>query len=172
MKNIIYIRAEKKLQARIFIAAAMFLAIIFTGFIQTSCNRTNNHDDNELNTEAERNVLATDDRRTEALRQGNPEPLKEIYADDYTLVTPSGVIRSKDDQINELVSKRLRYENIETIKRTIRVYDDVAIVLSREKYDIRQDGKQVGGDILFTRTYKKFGTEWRVIATHGTFAKL
>ena len=55
-----------------------------------------------------RQVLATDDRRMEALRSGDAEPLRQIYADDYTLVTPAGVIRSKVDQIDELASGKLR----------------------------------------------------------------
>ena len=154
---------------RLLITVVMFVTITFTIFIQISCNR--NRNDEQINIEAKRNVLAIDDRRTDALRQNNPEPLRQIYADDYTLVTPSGVIRSKDDQINELKLGRLRYESIETMTRTVRVYGDVAIVLSREKYDIVQDGKHLGGDIFFTRTYKNFGKEWRVIATHGSFAK-
>jgi ketosteroid isomerase-like protein len=112
-----------------------------------------------------------DDRRMEALRRANAAPLRRIYADDYTLVTPSGVIRSKDDQINDLVSGRVKYGKIETIKRIARVYGDVAVVLSQDKYDILQDGHQVGGDIFFTRTYKKFGTIWREIAAQGTFAR-
>lgn len=122
--------------------------------------------------EARRQVLATDDRRTEALRQGDSAPLDQIYADDYTLVTPAtGVIRSKAEQINDLVSGRVRYEKIEVRERAIRVYGDVAIVLAREKYSILQADEQVGGDIRFTRTYKKFGAEWRLIATHGSFVK-
>jgi hypothetical protein len=32
-----------------------------------------------------RQVLATDDRRTDALRRGDSKPLYQIYADDYTL---------------------------------------------------------------------------------------
>jgi ketosteroid isomerase-like protein len=122
--------------------------------------------------EARRQVLAIDDRRTEALRRGDSVPLHEIYADDYTLVTPAtGVIRSKAEQINDLVSGRVRYEKIEVTERSIRVYGDVAIVLAREKYSILQDGEQVGGEIRFTRTYKQFGVEWRLIATHGSFVR-
>lgn len=134
---------------------------------QTPGNNTRRPDNDE---EARRQVLATDDKRMQALRQADPTPLRDIYADDYTLVTPSGVVRSKEVQINDLVSRHVKYK-IETISRTIRVYDDVAIVLSREKSDILQGGKQVGGDILFTRTYKRFGSAWRVIATQGTFVK-
>jgi ribonuclease Z len=122
--------------------------------------------------EARRQVLATDDRRTDALRRGDSAPLHHIYADDYTLVTPAtGVVRSKAEQINDLVSGRVRYEKIEVTERTVRIYGDIAIVLAREKYSILQAGEQVGGDIRFTRAYKRFGAEWRVIATHGSFVK-
>ncbi len=153
---------------RIFLPVTILVATSFFAVGQTSRNHTSRADNDG---EARRQVLATDDRRMEALRQGDPAPLRKIYLDNYTLVTPSGVIRWKDEQINDLVSGRVRYRKIETTERTVRVYGDVAIVLSREKYDILQAGQQVGGDIFFTRTYKKFGTEWREIAAQGTFVK-
>src|SRR5687768_12960713 len=85
-------------------------------------------------TEMQRQVLATDDRRLDALRRGDSAPLHEIYADDYTLVTPTGgVVRNKVEQINDLTSGRVRYGTIEVAERTVRMYGDVAIVLSREK---------------------------------------
>ena len=149
------------------LALSMLVAASSLAFVQISCNyasRTGNDDD------ARREVLATDDRRMEALRQGNPVPLQQIYADDYTLVTPSGVIRSKNDQISDLVAGRVRYGK-KTTERIVRVYGDVAVVLFRDKYDILQAGQQIGGDIFFTRTYKKFGTDWREIANQGTFVK-
>jgi ketosteroid isomerase-like protein len=113
-------------------------------------------------------VLVTDERRADALRRNDGAPLREIYADDYTLVTPAGIVRSKGDQINELASGQVRYEKLEIIERTVRVYGDTAVLLSRENDSILQAGRQVGGNIRFTRVYKKFGTEWRVIATHGS----
>ena len=62
-------------------------------------------------------------------------------------------------------------QKIELLERTVRVYGDVAIVLSRERSDIQLNGQQVGGDMRTTRAYKKFGTDWRVIATHGSFVR-
>ncbi len=153
---------------RMFLPVTMLIATSSLVFGQTSPNRTSRTGNDE---EARRQVLATDDRRMDALRHANPAPLRQIYADDYTLVTPSGVIRSKNEQINDLVSGRVRYGKIETTERTVRLYGDVAIVVSREKYDILQDGQQVGGDIFFSRTYKKFGTDWHEIAAQGTFVK-
>jgi ketosteroid isomerase-like protein len=122
----------------------------------------------EQPTGAEHEVLMIDDRRTDALRRGDPAPLREIYADDYTLVTPAGIVRGKAEQIGELETGALHYRSIEVVERTVRVYDDVAIVLSRDKYDIVLRGDAPGGDLRFTRVYKKFGDSWRLIATHGT----
>jgi len=113
-------------------------------------------------------VVATDELRADALRRNDGAPLRQIYADDYTLVTPAGVIRSKVDQINELASGRVRYEKLAGQRADRARLCDVAILLSRENDSILQAGQQVGGDIRFTRVYKKFGTEWRVIATHGS----
>ena len=148
---------------------AIFVVTFSLAFGQTSRSTTSPMSKDD---KVRREILATDDRRTEALRKGDSTPLLQIYADDYTLVTPAtGAIRSKTEQINDLISGRVRYEKIEVTERTVRIYGDIAIVLARERYSILQSGEQVGGDIRFTRTYKKFGNEWRVIATHGSFVK-
>ena len=150
----------------------LLVAMLFIPFSLASRQISHNHSSlTSKDDDARHQVLATDDRRMEALRQRDPVPLRQIYTDDYTLVTPSGVIRSKDDQINDLVSGRVKYGKIETTERSVRVYGDVAVILSRDKYDILQAGQQVGGDIFFTRTYKKFGTMWREVAAQGTFVK-
>ena len=150
----------------ILISTAMFLVIPSHAFSQSrgvSADKTNK--------EVERQIIAIDDKRLNALRQGNPEPLRQIYADDYTLVTPSGEIHSKDDQINDLISGRVHFDKLELLERKVRVYGDVAIVLSRENSGILQAGQSVGGDTYLTRTYKKVGTTWHVISTHGCFVK-
>jgi len=151
------------------LVVAMLVITSSLTFGQTSRNNTSRQGKDD---EARRQVLATDDRRTEALRRADSAPLRRIYADDYTLVTPAtGAVRSKAEQIDDLVSGRVRYERIEVTERIVRIYGDVAIVLAREKYSILQAGEQVGGDIRFTRTYRRFGSEWRVIATHGSFVR-
>ena len=97
-------------------------------------------------TEARREVLATDDRRREALLRGDPAPLRQIYADDYTLVTRAGGIRTKLDQINDLTSGRMQYVKVEESEQTVRVYGDVVVIVLREKSDRLSAGQQVGGD--------------------------
>ena len=73
---------------------------------------------------AERELVAIDDQRMDTLRRGDPLPLETIYADDYTLVTGRGEVRSKSDQIAELKSGRLRYATIDSVDRQVRLYGD------------------------------------------------
>ena len=104
----------------------------------------------------------------DALRRGDPAPLERIYADDYTLVTGLGQVRSKADQINELKSGALRYADIRSVERQVRLYGDVAVVVSRQQADIRQGSHRFTGDERVTRVYKNFDGQWKVIATHAT----
>src|SRR4030095_16579489 len=40
-----------------------------------------------------------------------------------------------------------------------------------QRLTILRFGQQVGGDVRLTRVYKKFGTEWRAIATHASLVR-
>ena len=117
---------------------------------------------------AEQQVLATDDERMDALRRGDPRPLERIYADDYTLVTSLGEVKTKRDQIDQLRTGALA-ANIRPVERHVRVYGDVAVVLSRQAGTIVQAGRQITrGDERVTRVYKNFNGLWKVIATQAT----
>lgn len=118
---------------------------------------------------AQQQLTAVDDQRMDALRRGDPVPLETIYADDYTLVTGTGQIRSKADQIAELKSGRLRYVSIDSVERQVRLYGDVGVIVSRQQAVIFQNGQQItSGDERVTRVYKQIDGSWRVIATHAT----
>jgi len=109
----------------------------------------------------EQQVLATDDRRYDALRRNDPAPLESIYADDYTLVTATGQVKTKADQIRQLKSGELRYGKIEVVERSVRMYGDVAVVLSVQDDVIIQGGRQIiAGKERVTRIYKYM--HWRL----------
>ena len=120
------------------------------------------------NARIQQKILATDDRREAALQQGDVATLRQIYADDYTLVSPTGVVQTKADQISDLSAGRLHYNKLELLERKVRIYGDTAVMLTRERADIVRNGEQVGGDVRITRIYKRFGTRWMVIATHAS----
>ena len=120
-------------------------------------------------TSVEQQVIATDEERMDALRRGDPGPLERIYADDYTLVTSLGQVRSKADQIAELKSGSLHYTDIRSVDRQVRLYGDVAVIVSRQRAEITQGGRRItNGDERVSRVYKNFNGQWKVIVTHAT----
>ncbi len=83
-------------------------------------------------------------------------------------MTGLGQVRSKADQLKELKSGALRYADIRSVERQVRLYGDVAVIVSRQRADIRQGSNRITGDERVTRVYKNFDGRWRVIATHAT----
>jgi hypothetical protein len=75
----------------IFLSLVIIVITLSFAIGQTAPNGTRRAG-NARDGEARRQVLATD-RRREALLRGDASPLRQIYADDYTLGTPAGVIR-------------------------------------------------------------------------------
>jgi uncharacterized protein (TIGR02246 family) len=119
-------------------------------------------------TSQEQAVLTTDDQRAEALRRADPGPLERIYADDYSLVTSLGRVRSKADQITDVKANAF-VTDVQIVERQIRMYGDVAVIVARQRGTIVQGGERVTrGDERVTRVYKNFGGQWKVISTHAT----
>jgi len=117
---------------------------------------------------AESEVLYLDDQRYAARQSGDADAMSRIYADDYTLITAEGVLRSKADQINEMRSQQLRFNPIEILDRNVRVYGDTAIVLAHEHSSIIRNGQEIGGDFRTTRVYVRRGDRWQLEHTQAT----
>ena len=143
---------------RFFALLLAFLILSVPGFAQ-SRNLTKN---------AQKEVLSTDDARIEARQSADVQTMSKIYADDYTLVTAEGDIRTKDDQISELRSGQLQFRPIELLERTVRKYKSTAIVQSRERSIIMRNGRDIGGDFRANRVYVKRNGRWQLVLTQVT----
>ena len=118
--------------------------------------------------EAQRQVLLTDDARIRARTSGDAQTLARIYADDYMLVTAEGAVRTKEIQMSELRSGELQFRPVEILERAVRIYNDSAIVLSRERSTIIRNGQDIGGDFRVTRVYVRRDGRWQLVVTHAT----
>jgi len=117
---------------------------------------------------AQQEVLSTDDARIKARTSGDLQTMGRIYADDYTLVTAEGVLRTKEDQISEMRTGQLQFKPVEILERTVRLYDSTAIVLSRERSTIIRNGQNIGGDFRVDRVYIRRDGRWQLVLTHAT----
>ena len=122
----------------------------------------------DLSKDAQKEVLSTDDARIKARTSGDIQTMSKIYADDYTLVTAEGDIRTKDDQLSELRSGQLQFRPVELLERTVRIYDNTAIVQSHERSIIIRNGRDIGGDFRANRVYIRRDGRWQLVLTQAT----
>jgi uncharacterized protein (TIGR02246 family) len=116
----------------------------------------------------QREVLTTDDARIKARADADIQTMSRIYADDYTLVTAEGALRTKQDQIGEMRTGQLRFQPVELLDRSVRVYDGTAIVLSHERATIIRNGQNIGGDFRANRVYIRRDGRWQLVLTQAT----
>jgi len=113
-------------------------------------------------------VLRTDDARIRARASGDVRALSRIYADDYVLITAEGDVRSKQDQIGELKSGILHFTPLVPVERKVRLFGDVALVVSRDPAGIVRNGQQIGGDLRMVRVYVLRAGRWQLVSAQAT----
>ena len=117
---------------------------------------------------ARASVLATDDSRIRARAEGDVTALSRIYADDYSLITSEGEVRSKAVQLNELKSGELHFAPLRPLEREVRLYGPTALVISRDPAGIVRNGQQIGGDLRMTRLYVWRQGRWQLVSAQAT----
>ena len=113
-------------------------------------------------------VLKTDDARIRARAAGDVATLSRIYADDYSLITAEGVVRNRQDQLGELKSGTLHFAPLVPIERKVRMFGDVALVVSRDPANIVRNGQQIGGDLRMVRVYVHRAGRWQLVSAQAT----
>jgi uncharacterized protein (TIGR02246 family) len=113
-------------------------------------------------------VLKTDNARIQARARGDLQTLNRVYADDYVLITAEGDVRSKQDQIGELKSGKLHFAPLVPVERRVRLFGNVALVVSRDRAGIVRNGQQIGGDLRMVRVYVRRHGRWQLVSAQAT----
>jgi len=113
-------------------------------------------------------VLRTDDARIRARAAGDVATLNRIYADDYSLITAEGDVRTRQDQLGELSSGKLHFAPLVPTERKVRMFGNVALVVSRDPAGIVRNGQQIGGDLRMVRVYVRRDGRWQLVSAQAT----
>jgi ketosteroid isomerase-like protein len=108
--------------------------------------------------------------RAAAVVKGDVAKLDKETADDYTLITAAGQMSDKAQMISGFKSgeSKLSVDTVSDMK--VHVYGDTAIVTGRADVKGALGGKDVTGQILFTRVYVKKAGHWVAVALQQTRA--
>lgn len=134
-------------------------AAIVACLLNTSCAST-------PTATVEREIEAADAERVRALQADDLAALERVYADDFIMITSTGEIRTKADQLRDIGSGRFTHPPAPTRTLRLRVYGDVAVVHSENKGGLAIDGRADPVLRRVTRVYVKRDGRWLLESTH------
>jgi hypothetical protein len=87
-------------------------------------------------------------------------------SDDYTLVTPTGSIRTKRDVMNELGTPGLKMDPFDPLDVQLRLYGDTAVVTGRMLQRFLLGRVHYANDLRYTDVYVKRKGRWVLVSGH------
>ena len=86
-----------------------------------------------------------------------------LLSDDFLLVTGTGKRWTKSDLLNEAQSGRIVYNHQEDSERTIRIWENSAIVTAKLWEQGTEAGKAFDSTVWFSDTYLRTPEGWRYV---------
>jgi ketosteroid isomerase-like protein len=110
--------------------------------------------------------LETD--RAVAAVKGDVATLEKQTSDDYTFINLYGRMSDKSQMVNAFKTGQTKLTSNELSDMKVRVYGDTAVITGKADIKGTLGGKDVAGQIMFTRVYVKKGDQWQSVAFQQT----
>jgi ketosteroid isomerase-like protein len=95
--------------------------------------------------------------------------IKNLEADDYSIVEPDGTVSTKDQDVKSVTDKTFVLKSATMSDYKCRmVGENVAIVTNMLKMSGTDDGKDFSGDYRGTDVFEKKGGKWMAVASQLT----
>jgi ketosteroid isomerase-like protein len=112
----------------------------------------------------EQEVRDAEERLRVAMLTNDVAVLADLIHDDLVFAGPDGAIVRKQDDLAAHAARRLRLTRLDLEDTTIEVDELVAEVTVRAILAGTFDGNVCDGSYRYTRTWRKDGSRWQVIA--------
>jgi hypothetical protein len=93
-----------------------------------------------------------------------------LHASDFELITPSGIVLSKEQYLGRVASGELDYQVWQPDSPiAVRLFDGAAFIRYRSQLDIVDGGRRVGlKHYWHTDTYQRRDGRWQVVWSQAT----
>jgi hypothetical protein len=115
-------------------------------------------------------LFAADDRRMAAILKADPDELRACLSEDLVYVHGSGLVESRDQYIDLLVSGKRKYLTYDPVDRTARTYGDVTIFTGRLVVSIPGEAGPAFHKLTYTAVYSHKPT-MRMVSWHACASK-
>jgi ketosteroid isomerase-like protein len=100
-----------------------------------------------------------------AMLQRNSAALEALLADDYTAITATGAIQTKDQALSSLRSGAYQLSALNISDRKVRIYGATAVVTSLAELSGSKDHQEMTGRYRYTRVYVRNPQgQWKIVS--------
>ena len=103
-----------------------------------------------------------------ALTSQNYTALEELYSDDYMLVRPDGSVLNKQEVLQDLRSKGLRFHSIDPGQLVARVFDSTGLVTGENRTVTSRNGVESRAHFRFIAVYSLVRNSLRLVYFQST----
>jgi ketosteroid isomerase-like protein len=103
-----------------------------------------------------------------AFREGDVAAAEQLLLPEFTLVSSSSRIDSREQALAEVRAREPRYERFENVDMTARVYGDVAMVRGVTRLAGTAAGERFELDVRFTDLLLRTPDGWKLVTSHVT----
>jgi len=106
-----------------------------------------------------------EDEWRNAVLTSNTEELNSLLSDDYTAITASGTLQTKEEALESLRTGRLHFTSLDVSDRKVRFYGTTAIVTSLANVQATTADGPVSGSYRYTRVYARDPQgKWKIVS--------
>jgi hypothetical protein len=114
-------------------------------------------------------IRAIERKRLRALVEANMPVARELHADDFQLINPSGRSLSKEQYLGGIASGAINYQVWEPDTIEVRLYNEVAIIRYQSQVEIILEGQRSPRRRLWhTDCYEFRDGRWQVVWSQAT----
>ena len=118
---------------------------------------------------ADAELKAIEQQWLDAYMKGDASFLKNLEADDYSIIEPDGEVSTKDQDVKSVTDKKfvLKSATMSDFKCRM-IGENAAVVTAMLKMSGTDDGKEFSGDFRGTDVFEKKGGKWMAVASQLT----
>jgi ketosteroid isomerase-like protein len=114
-------------------------------------------------------LKAIEQQWLDAYMKSDPSVIKNLEAEDYTIVGPDGAISTKAQDVKSVTNKTFVLKTATMSDYKCRMIgDNAAVVTSMLKMSGTDEGKEFSGDFRGTDVFEKKDGKWQAVASQLT----
>lgn len=117
------------------------------------------------NREARHEIDRLEDVWRTAILKGDANTLGGLLAEDYTAISSSGTLQSKDEALANIRNRRIHFTSMDLSERKVRFYGNTALVTSLAQVEGTNPDGEVTGSFRYTRVYVRNAQgQWKIVS--------